>query len=84
MLQGIPSLRDKTVSAAEYREILIKEMIQRITYEPEWLQALEKEAAQKGVPLEEWIRRNATYMVDQDIYSGKIILPKQWFIKNNP
>ncbi len=77
VLQGIPSLRDKTVSAAEYREILIKEMIQRITYEPEWLQALEKEAAQKGVPLEEWIRRNATYMVDQDIYSGKIILPKQ-------
>ena len=76
VLQGLPSLRDKTVSAAEYREILIKQMIQRIMYEPEWIQSLEKQAAEKGVPIDEWVYRNAAYMVDQDIQSGKIILPQ--------
>lgn len=83
--QGLPSLKNKTLTKAEYREIYINQMIQRILYEPDWHKALEKEASEKGIPTDEWVYRNAAYMVDQDIASGKIILPETAdTLKSNP
>ncbi len=62
--QGLPSLRDNELSPEEYREIKIKQMEQKIRYDKDWLKALEKEAAEKGIPIDEWIYQNAAYMVD--------------------
>lgn len=63
--QGLPSLRDNELSPAEYREIQIKQMEMKIRYDDNWFKALEKEAIEKGVPVDEWIYKNAAYMVDQ-------------------
>lgn len=65
VMQGQPSLRDQELSPAEYREVLIKQMEMKIRYDKDWLKVLEKEAAEKGIPLDEWIYKNAAYMVDQ-------------------
>ena len=75
VLQGQPSLRDQSLSAEEYREILIKQMEQKIRYDKDWFGALEKEAVAKGVPVDEWMHENAAYMVNMDIQSGKVVLP---------
>ena len=63
--QGLPSLRDNELSPEEYREVLIKQMEMKIRYDKDWLKALEKEAAEKGIPFDDWIYQNAAYMVDQ-------------------
>ena len=64
VLQGLPSLRDQELSPEEYREVLIQQMEMKIRYDENWLKALEKEAAEKGIPVDEWIYKNAAYMVD--------------------
>ena len=76
VIQGGPTLRDKKVSAAEYREILIKQTEQQIWNYKEWLDAVKADAKQKGISVEEAVHGHATYTVDQQIYKGKIILPK--------
>ena len=76
VMQGGPTLRDKKVSAAEYREILIKQTEQQIWNYKEWLDAVKADAKQKGISVEEAVRGHATYTVDQQIYEGKIILPE--------
>ena len=62
--QGLPSLREKELSPEEYREIQIKQMEMKIRYDDNWFKALEKEAAEKGIPVDEWVYKNAVYMVD--------------------
>lgn len=62
--QGLPSLRDQVLSPEEYREVLIKQMEMKIRHDENWLKALEKEAAEKGIPIDEWVYKNAAYMVD--------------------
>ena len=62
---GLPSLRDNELSPEEYREIQIKQMEQKIRYDKDWFKALEKEADEKGIPIDDWIYQNAAYMVDQ-------------------
>ncbi len=76
IMQGSPALRDKKVSAAEYREILIKQTEQRIWNSKEWLDAVAADAERRGITVEEAVRGHATYSVDQQIYEGKIILPE--------
>ena len=65
VLQELPALRDQDLSPEAYREVLIKQMEMKIRYDKDWLKALEKEAAEKGIPLDDWIYQNAAYMVDQ-------------------
>ena len=65
VMQGQSSLRDQNLSPEEYREVLIKQMEMKIRYDKDWLKALEKEAAEKGIPIDDWIYQNAAYMVDQ-------------------
>ena len=76
VMQGLPSLRNKNIGADEYREILIKQMEQKIWYDKDWLKALKKQAEEKGVPLDQWVHDNAVYMVNQQIHEGKIVLPE--------
>lgn len=76
VIQGGPSLRDKKVGAAEYREILIKQTEQRIWNQKEWLDAVATEAERRNITVEEAVHGHATYTVDQQIYEGKIILPE--------
>ena len=76
VMQGLPSLRNRNIGPKEYREILIKQMEQKIRYDKDWLKMLTEEAATNGQDLDEWIYKNAAYMVDMDIQSGKIILPE--------
>ena len=65
VLQGLPALRDQNLSPEAYREVLIKQMEMKIRYDKDWLKALEKEATEKGIPIDDWIYQNAAYMVDQ-------------------
>ena len=76
VMQGLPALRDKKVSAAEYREILIRQTEQSIWNSKEWLNTVKADAKQRGIPVEEAVRGHATYTVDQQIYEGKIKLPE--------
>ena len=76
IMQSSPALRDKKVSAAEYREILIKQTEQRIWNYTEWLDAVKADAAQKGITVEEAVHGHAIYTVDQQILEGKITLPE--------
>ncbi len=62
--QGLPSLRDNSITPEEYREIQIKQMEQKIRYDDNWFKALEKEAVEKGIPVDDWVYENAAYMVD--------------------
>ncbi len=76
VMQGLPSLQNKNVSAAEYREILIKQTEQKIINYKEWYDAVKADAEQKGITVEEAVRGHATYTVDQQIREGKIKLPE--------
>ena len=76
VMQGQPAMRDKNIGPKEYREILIKQMEQKIRYDKDWLKVLTEEAASKGLDLDAWIYENAAYMVDMDIHDGKIKLPE--------
>ena len=76
VMQGQPAMRDKNIGPKEYREILIKQMEQKIRYDKDWLKVLTEEAASKGLDLDAWIYENAAYMVDMDIHEGKIKLPE--------
>ena len=76
VLQGLPSLRDKQVDAAEYREILIRQKEREIRYYKEWFDAVKADAEQKGITVDEAVRAHATYTVDQDILNGTVKLPK--------
>lgn len=76
VIQGGPTLRDKKVSAAEYREILIKQTEQNIWNYQEWLDFVKTDAEKKGISLEEAVHQHAIYTVDSQIRNGKITLPK--------
>jgi len=76
VMQGLPTLRDKKVGAAEYREILIKQTEQQIRNYKEWLDAVKADAEQKGITVNEAVHLHAAYTVDQRIHEGKIILPE--------
>ena len=76
VMQGQPAMRNKNIGPKEYREILIKQMEQKIRYDKDWLKVLTEEAASKGLDLDAWIYENAAYMVDMDIHEGKIKLPE--------
>jgi hypothetical protein len=65
VIQWLPLSRGKYIDANEYREILIKKMEQRIKENKQWLEMIEKQAAERGISLEENIYQNAVYMVDQ-------------------
>ena len=75
VMQGGPTLRDKKVGAAEYREILIKQTEQNIWNYQEWLDAVKADAALRGITVEEAVHYHATYTVDVQIHEGKITLP---------
>lgn len=75
-IQGLPLLRDKTIDAEEYREILIKHMEQQIRYHQEWLALIKEQAEERGISLEENIYQNAAFMVDRQILRGEIKLPQ--------
>ena len=77
VMQGLPTLRDKKVSAEEYREILIKQTEQKIRNYKEWFDAVKADAKQKGISEEEAVRVHATYTVDKQINEGKIKLPEE-------
>ena len=62
--RGEVPLRDKVLSPEEYREIQIRQMEQKIRYDAEWFKAIEREAVEKGIPVDEWVHENAVYMVD--------------------
>ena len=76
VMQGLPSLRNKNVSAAEYREILILQTEQQIRNYKEWFDAVKADAERLGITIDESVRNHATYTVDQRIYEGKIKLPE--------
>ena len=76
VMQGLPALRDKKVSAAEYREILIKQTEQQIINTKEWFDVAKADAERLGITIDESVRNHATYTVDQRIYQGKIKLPE--------
>jgi hypothetical protein len=85
VMQGLPTLSDKKVSAEEYREILIKQTEQQIRNYLEWFDAVKADAEQKGITIDEAVRSHATYTVDQQIREGKIKLPETDTIpKGNP
>ncbi len=65
VVQGQPALRDQNLSPEAYREVLIKQMEMKIRYDKDWFNVLEKEAAEKGIPIDDWVYENAAYMVDQ-------------------
>ena len=65
--QGLPSLQNKDVSPEEYKEILIKQMEKKIYNDPEWFKGLKKIAEEKGYDLDNWIHRNAVYMINTQI-----------------
>jgi hypothetical protein len=72
---GQPTMRNKQVSAEEYREILIRQMEQRIFNEKEWFDAVKAYAEKEGLPIDQAVRNNAVYTVDKQIQEGTIILP---------
>ncbi len=76
VMQGLPALRDKKVSATEYREILIKQKEQQIINTKEWLDVAKADAERLGITIEESVRNHATYTVDEQIHQGKIKLPE--------
>ena len=76
VMQGLPSLRNKNVSAAEYREILILQTEQQIRNYKEWFDAVKADAERLSISIDESVRNHATYTVDQRIYEGKIKLPE--------
>ena len=76
VMQGLPALRDKKVSTAEYREILIKQTEQQIINTQEWFDVAKADAERLGITIDESVRNHATYTVDQRIYQGKIKLPE--------
>ena len=76
VMQGLPSLRNKNVSAAEYRETLILQTEQQIRNYKEWFDAVKTDAEKRGITIDEAVRNHATYTVDQRILEGKIILPE--------
>jgi hypothetical protein len=76
VMQGLPSLRNKNVSTAEYREIRIRQTEQQIRNYKEWYDAVKADAEQKGITIEEAVTLHATYTVDQQIREGKIKLPE--------
>lgn len=76
VMQGQPSLREKNVSAEEYREILIKQTELQIINYKEWYDVAKEDAKRLGITIEESLRNHATYTVDEQIRQGKIILPK--------
>ncbi len=65
VVQGQPALRDQNLRPEAYREVLIKQMEKKIRYDKDWFNVLEKEAAEKGIPIDDWVYENAAYMVDQ-------------------
>lgn len=75
LMQGNPSMRGVTVDSRAYKNMLIKQMEQKIWHTQEWLDALKKKAIEKGVPLEKFVHDNAVYMVNKQIQEGKITLP---------
>ena len=76
VLAGIPSLRDKKISANEYKELLIKKMEQSIRDERDWLKAVKEDAEKRGISVDECLTMHATYMIDMQIQEGKIKLPE--------
>lgn len=76
VMQGMPSLRDKKVSASEYREILIQQMEQKIRNYKEWFDVVKADAEKLGITIDESVRNHASYTVDEQIRQGKIILPE--------
>jgi len=76
VMRGLPSLRNKNISAAEYREILIQQTEQQIRNYKEWFDAAKADAERLGITIDESVHNHATYTVDQKIYEGKIKLPK--------
>ena len=76
VMLGLPALRDKKVSAAEYREILIKQTEQKIINYKEWYDVAKADAQRLGITVEESVRNHATYTVDEQIRQGKIMLPE--------
>ena len=75
-IQGQPLLRDKCIDADEYREILIKQMEQKIWSNSVWLASIKEKATKQGISIEESVHKNAAFMVDKKILDGEIILPK--------
>ena len=55
VIQGQPLLRDKPLYAFEYREILIKQMEQKIRLNNDWLAVVKEQAVEKGINIDECI-----------------------------
>lgn len=75
--QGKPSLQHKDITPEEYKEILVKQMEIQIYNDPNWLEGLKKSAEEKGYDLDNWVHRNAVYMINTQIQQGKITLPEK-------
>ena len=76
VLFGRPLMRGTKVGAKEYREILIRQMEQKIRNYKEWFDAVKADAERLGITIDESVRNHATYTVDQQIHEGKIKLPE--------
>lgn len=76
VLQGKPLMRDDHITKENYKEILITKMEQAIRNDREWLESLKKEAAEKDIPLDDFIHDNAVFMVEKNIAEGKVTWPE--------
>ena len=51
----------------KYSDAKINEKIATIKSNPEWYAKLEKEAAEKGKPTDQWVREISMFMLDQEL-----------------
>ena len=72
---GRPLMRDARVNRAEYINILIQQMEEKIRNYQEWFDAVKQQAQKEGITVDEAVHNHATYAVEQQIYEGKITLP---------
>lgn len=77
MMERRPLMRDMKTSRQEYKEMLIMKTERQIKNDPNWYGMVKKQAAEKGISLEENLRNHATYMVNTQINKGEIQLPDE-------
>ena len=77
VMKGEPLMRDMKTSRADYKEMLIMKTEGQIMNDPNWYGMIKKQAAEKGISLEQNLREHATYMVNTKINKGEIQLPDE-------
>lgn len=75
VIAGRALMRDMKTSREEYKEMLVMKMERTIKNDREWYEWIKKDAAKKGISVEECLHGHAQYTVNTKIANGEIIIP---------